>query len=82
MAERTLSSEFRNVDNAGTADHLVQYLEYVDSRPETLQLKVNSYGYLGISGGTPFSMPGAGRAMMLSAWLPWSGRPERSSGSI
>jgi ubiquinone/menaquinone biosynthesis C-methylase UbiE len=51
MAERTISSEFRNVDNAETADHLVQYLEYVDTLPETRQLKVNSYGYLGISEG-------------------------------
>ena len=60
MAERTLSSEFRNVDNAETADHLVQYLEYVDSRPETLQIKVNSYGYLGISEGDTVLDAGCG----------------------
>jgi ubiquinone/menaquinone biosynthesis C-methylase UbiE len=46
MPERTISSEFRNVDHAETADHLVQYLEYVDSLPQTRQLKANSYGYL------------------------------------
>jgi ubiquinone/menaquinone biosynthesis C-methylase UbiE len=51
MAERTISSEFRDVDNAKTADHLVQYLEYVDSLPETRQLKVRSYGYLGLKEG-------------------------------
>jgi ubiquinone/menaquinone biosynthesis C-methylase UbiE len=51
MAERTISSEFRNVDTTSTADHLVQYLEYVDSLPETHQLKVNSYGYLGLEEG-------------------------------
>ena len=51
MAERTLSSEFRNVDNAESAEQLVQYLEYVDSIPETRQIKVKSYGYLGISEG-------------------------------
>jgi ubiquinone/menaquinone biosynthesis C-methylase UbiE len=51
MAERTISSEFRNVDGAETADHLVQYLEYVDSIPETRQLKVKSYGYLGLHTG-------------------------------
>jgi len=51
MAERTISSEFRNVDNAETADHLVQYLEYVDSLPQTRQLKADSYGYLGLNDG-------------------------------
>jgi len=51
MEERTLSSEFRNVDNAETVDHLVQYLEYVDSLPETRQLKVNSYGHLCLRNG-------------------------------
>jgi ubiquinone/menaquinone biosynthesis C-methylase UbiE len=51
MAERTISSEFRNVDNAKTADHLVQYLEYVDSLPETRQIKVKSYRYLGLTAG-------------------------------
>jgi ubiquinone/menaquinone biosynthesis C-methylase UbiE len=60
MAERTLSSEFRNVDNAETADHLVQYLEYVDTLPETRQLKVNSYGYLGISEGDTVLDAGCG----------------------
>jgi len=60
MAERTLSSEFRNVDNAETADHLVQYLEYVDSLPETRQLKVSSYGYLGILEGDTVLDAGCG----------------------
>jgi ubiquinone/menaquinone biosynthesis C-methylase UbiE len=46
MAERTISSGFRNVDSAETADQLVQYLEYVDSRPEFRQFKTDSYGYL------------------------------------
>ena len=44
MAKRTISSEFRNVDNAKTADHLVQYLEYADFLHETRQMKVRSYG--------------------------------------
>lgn len=51
MTERAISSEFRNVDSTETADHLVQYLEYVDSLPETRQLKVRSYGYLGLKKG-------------------------------
>lgn len=46
MTGRTISSEFRNVDGAETTDNLVQYLEYVDSLPETRQLKVDSYRYL------------------------------------
>jgi ubiquinone/menaquinone biosynthesis C-methylase UbiE len=48
MTERTISSEFRNVDNAETANHLIQYLEYMDSLPETRRMKVNTYGYLGL----------------------------------
>jgi ubiquinone/menaquinone biosynthesis C-methylase UbiE len=60
MAERTLSSEFRNVDTAETADQLVRYLEYVDTLPETRQLKVNSYGYLGISEGDTVLDAGCG----------------------
>jgi ubiquinone/menaquinone biosynthesis C-methylase UbiE len=51
MAERSISSEFRNVDDTETADHLVKYLEYVDSLPETQQLKAASYGYLGLKKG-------------------------------
>ena len=60
MAERTISSEFRNVDNTETADHLVQYLEYVDSLPETRQMKVRSYGYLGLKGGEAVLDAGCG----------------------
>lgn len=60
MAERTLSSEFRNVDNAESAEQLVQYLEYVDTLPETRQLKVKSYGYLGISEGDTVLDAGCG----------------------
>ena len=79
MEERTLSSEFRNVDNAETVDHLVQdHLEYVDSLPETRQLKVNSYGHLCLRNGDVVTDSGAGRAMMHSGWLPLSGRPGRS----
>ena len=48
MAERTIASDFRNVDNSQDADHLVQYLEYIDSLPETRRMKVNTYGYLGL----------------------------------
>ncbi|OPX64182.1 MAG: tRNA (adenine(57)-N(1)/adenine(58)-N(1))-methyltransferase TrmI [Methanoregula sp. PtaU1.Bin006] len=51
MAARTISNEFRNVDNAETADRLVQYLEYVDSQPQTRQTKADSYGYLGLKEG-------------------------------
>ncbi len=51
MAERTVSSEFRDIDNAKTADHLIHYLEYMDSLPETRQLKERSYGYLGLKEG-------------------------------
>ena len=60
MAERTISSEFRNVDTTQTADHLVQYLEYVDSLPETRQMKVRSYAYLGLKGGDAVLDAGCG----------------------
>ena len=46
MTERSIASEFRDVDAAETADHLVQYLEFIDSLPETRRMKVNTYGYL------------------------------------
>jgi ubiquinone/menaquinone biosynthesis C-methylase UbiE len=49
--ERTLSSEFRNVDTAETADHVVGYLEFGDSLPQIRQIRVNSYGYLGLKEG-------------------------------
>ncbi|MCK9592008.1 MAG: hypothetical protein M0Q91_08380 [Methanoregula sp.] len=48
MTKRTLSSEFRDVDATETANHLVQYLEFTDSLPETRQIKVNSYRYLNL----------------------------------
>lgn len=51
MAERTISSEFRNVDGAESADHLVRYLEYLDNVPESQQLKIRSYGYLDLKEG-------------------------------
>jgi ubiquinone/menaquinone biosynthesis C-methylase UbiE len=60
MAERTISSEFRNVDTTETADHLVQYLEYVDTLPETRQMKVRSYGYLDLKGGEAVLDAGCG----------------------
>lgn len=60
MAERTITSEFRNVDNIVTADHLVTYLEYVDSLPETRQMKIRSYGYLGLAEGDAVLDAGCG----------------------
>jgi len=60
MAERTISNEFRNVDNTETADHLVQYLEYVDSLPQTCQIKADSYGYLGLKEGDSVLDAGCG----------------------
>lgn len=60
MAERNISSEFRCVDTAEKADHLVQYLEYVDSLPEIRQLKADSYGYLCIREGDDVLDAGCG----------------------
>jgi ubiquinone/menaquinone biosynthesis C-methylase UbiE len=60
MPERPISSEFRNVDHAESADHLVQYLEYVDSLPETRQMKVRSYGYLCLKAGNVILDAGCG----------------------
>jgi len=51
MAERNISSDFRNVDSTEAADTLVQYLEYVDSLPETRHMKEKSYRYLGVRKG-------------------------------
>ncbi len=77
MAERTISSEFRNVDSAETSDHLVQYLEYVDSLPETRQLKVRSYGYLGLKTGDVVLDAGCGPgydALRMAAIVGTSGK--------
>jgi ubiquinone/menaquinone biosynthesis C-methylase UbiE len=51
MAKPTISSEFRDVDRTEASDHLVRYLEYVDSLPAIRQLKERSYGYLGLRTG-------------------------------
>jgi ubiquinone/menaquinone biosynthesis C-methylase UbiE len=51
MAGRTIISEFRTTDSADNADHLVRYLEYVDSLPEIRQIKERSYRYLGLKDG-------------------------------
>ena len=77
MEKRTISSEFRNVDKAETSDHLVQYLEYVDSLPETRQLKVNSYGYLGLKKGDVVLDAGCGPgydALRMAAIVGMSGK--------
>jgi ubiquinone/menaquinone biosynthesis C-methylase UbiE len=60
MEERTISSQFQDADNTGTADNLVGYLDYVDSLPQTRQLKVNSYGYLGLEEGDVVLDAGSG----------------------
>jgi ubiquinone/menaquinone biosynthesis C-methylase UbiE len=60
MAKRTLASEFRNAGNTETADHLVQYLEYSDSLPETRRMKLNSYQYLGLAKGETVLDAGCG----------------------
>lgn len=60
MAERSISSEFRDVDHAEKADYLVEYLEYVDSLPEIRLLKEQSYGYLGLGKGDTVLDAGCG----------------------
>lgn len=58
--ERTLSSEFRNVDTAETADRVIGYLEFGDSLPQIRQIRVNSYGYLGLKEGETVLDAGCG----------------------
>ena len=48
MTERKIPAEYLNADTTENADHLVQYLEYIDALPETRRMKVNTYGYLGL----------------------------------
>ncbi|HOX34172.1 MAG TPA: methyltransferase domain-containing protein [Methanoregulaceae archaeon] len=60
MAERTIASEFRNVDAAQDADALARYLEYVDALPPIRQLKVNTYRYLGLRPGDTVLDAGCG----------------------
>ena len=77
MRKRTISSEFRNVDSTQSSDHLVQYLEYVDSLPETRQLKLKSYGYLGLKKGDAVLDAGCGPgydALRMAAMVGMSGK--------
>ncbi|MDD5189074.1 MAG: methyltransferase domain-containing protein [Methanoregula sp.] len=77
MVKQTISSEFRNVDSTQSSDHLVQYLEYADSLPETRQIKVNSYGYLGLKKGDVVLDAGCGPgydALRMAAIVGRSGK--------
>ena len=77
MGKRTISPEFRNVDSTQSSDHLVQYLEYVDSLPETRQLKLKSYGYLGLKKGDAVLDAGCGPgddALRMAAMVGRSGK--------
>jgi len=60
MTRRTISSEFRDVDKAEQSDELVRYLEYVDSLPESRELKERSYQYLGLTEGSVVLDAGCG----------------------
>jgi ubiquinone/menaquinone biosynthesis C-methylase UbiE len=60
MTNRTISSEFRDVDKAEKSDELVRYLEYVDSLQETREMKEHSYKYLGLTEGSVVLDAGCG----------------------
>jgi SAM-dependent methyltransferase len=77
MTERTISSEFRNVDDAETADHLVRYLESMDALPEVQQAKARSYRYLGLREGDRVLDAGCGPgydAIRMAALVGRTGR--------
>lgn len=60
MTKKSLSSEFRDPDNADRLDELVQYLENFDSLPETQVFKEHSYQYLGLKKGSVVLDAGCG----------------------
>jgi ubiquinone/menaquinone biosynthesis C-methylase UbiE len=60
MPSPTISSQFRDVDKAGQSDHLVKYLEYIDSIPEIRGIKERSYQYLGLMKGDSVLDAGCG----------------------
>ncbi|OPY37005.1 MAG: tRNA (adenine(57)-N(1)/adenine(58)-N(1))-methyltransferase TrmI [Methanoregula sp. PtaU1.Bin051] len=60
MEKRTISSEFQNADSAAATDRLVRYLDFSDSLPEIRQIRVRSYGYLGLKEGDAVLDAGCG----------------------